>query len=37
MTFLQHIGPQVGLLAAALAWMGLVVGLSMLLRDSRGA
>jgi hypothetical protein len=37
MTFLQHIGPQAGLVTAALAWMGLVAGLSMLLRDRRGA
>ena len=38
MAFLQHIGPQVALafsVTAALAWMGLVFGLSKLLRDRR--
>jgi hypothetical protein len=37
MTFLQQIGPQAGMVTAALAWMGLVAGLSVLLRDGRGA
>jgi len=39
MAFLQHIGPQAGLafgVTAALAWMGLVFGLSKLLRDVAG-
>jgi hypothetical protein len=39
MAFLQHIGPQAGLafgVTAALAWMGLVFGLSKLLRDMAG-
>jgi hypothetical protein len=36
MAFLQHIGPQAALafaVTATLAWMGLVFGLSKLLRD----
>jgi hypothetical protein len=39
MAFLQHIGPEAGLafsVTAALAWMGLVFGLSKLLRDTAG-